>query len=87
MKSCSGRVSRPPWPCAEEWNEPWEAAELARRWAGSPVSSGPVGCQSMGCIRSSKLEDGRSFHLRKRVHARTMKPMDAAMTMITVSVV
>lgn len=87
MKSCSGRASRPAWPCPEEWNEPWEAVELARRWLGSPDSSGPVGCQSMGCMRSSKLDEGRSFHLRKRVHASAMKPRDAAMTMITVRVV
>lgn len=41
----------------------------------------------MGCIRSSKFEDGRSFHLRKRVQASAMKPIEAAMTMMTVRVV
>ena len=87
MKSCSGSGSRPPCPCPEDWNEPWEAVELPRRTPGRPDSSGPVGCQSMGCMRSSKLEDGRSFHLRKRVHARAMKPIEAAITMMTVSVV
>lgn len=33
------------------------------------------------------MEDGRSFHLRKSVQARATKPIDAAITMMTVSVV
>ncbi len=41
----------------------------------------------MGCMRSSKLEDGRSFHLRKRVHASATPPMEAATATITVRVV
>ncbi len=41
----------------------------------------------MGCMRSSKLEDGRSFHLRKSVQASATKPIEAAITMMTVSVV
>ena len=80
MKSCSGSGSRPPCPCPEDWNEPWEAVELPRRTPGRPDSSGPVGCQSMGCMRSSKLEDGRSFHLRKMVQIRAPPPMHPAIT-------
>ena len=53
---------------------------MARRWLGSPDSSGPVGCQSMGCMRSSKLDEGRSFHLRKIVQIRAPPPMHPAMT-------
>ena len=41
----------------------------------------------MGCMRSSKDEDGRSFHLRKRVQASATAPIEAATAMITVSVV
>ncbi len=41
----------------------------------------------MGCMRSSKLEDGRSFHLRKSLQASATKPIEAAITMMTVSVV
>ena len=34
----------------------------------------------MGCIRSSKFEDGRSFHLRKMVQIRAPPPIHPAMT-------
>ena len=76
-----------PWPWPDDWNERFEAPEFARRWVGRPESSAPVGCQSMGCMRSSKLDEGRSFHLRKRVQARKIPPIEAATATITVRVV
>ena len=46
-----------------------------------------VGCQSMGAMRSSKFLDGRSFHLRKSVHATKMRPTEPAIETSTTSVV
>lgn len=41
----------------------------------------------MGCMRSSKLEDGLSFHLRMIVQPTTAAATDAATAMRTVKVV
>jgi hypothetical protein len=46
-----------------------------------------VGCQSIGCIRSSNLSDGLNFHLRMRVQMIAIPPIEAAMAMMTVKVV
>ena len=47
-------------------------------------SSLPPGCQSMGCIRPSKSEEGLNFHLRMTVHTIIAAPTDAPMTIRTV---
>lgn len=47
-------------------------------------SSGLVGCQSIGCKRSSNLEERANFHLRKIVQMMAIPAMDEATTMITV---
>lgn len=67
-------------PCPAEWNE--EAFER-RRETGTPVSSF-VGCQSIGCMRSSKEFDGLNFHLRMMVQIMAVPPTTEAMTMRTV---
>lgn len=46
-----------------------------------------MGCQSIGCIRSSNLFDGLNFHLRIRVQIIAMPPIEAAKAMMMVKVV
>jgi len=46
-----------------------------------------VGCQSIGCIRSSNLSDGLNFHLRMSVQITAIAPIEAARATITVRVV
>jgi hypothetical protein len=46
-----------------------------------------VGCQSIGCIRSSNLSDGLNFHLRISVQITAIAPIDAARATMTVRVV
>jgi hypothetical protein len=53
---------------------------------GSPVSS-LVGCQSMGCMRSSKEFDFPSFHFRMIVQIIATPPTTDAITIRTVVVV
>lgn len=69
-----------------EWNEPCEAPEPSRRCLGRPSSWSLVGCQSMGCMRSSKCDEGRSFHLRKSVQLTATRPTVEAMTTIMIRV-
>lgn len=57
------------------------------RWRPGTTSSGPVGCQSIGCIRSSNLSDGLNFHLRIRVQIIAIPPIEAARAMMMVNVV
>ena len=46
---------------------------------------GPLaGCQSMGVMRSSKLEEGLNFHLRMTVQPIATAPTQDAMTIRTV---
>lgn len=45
-----------------------------------------VGCQSMGCMRSSNSADGLNFHLRMMVQMMIAPPMQDAMTIMTVRV-
>jgi hypothetical protein len=53
---------------------------------GSPVSS-LVGCQSMGCMRSSNEFDFPSFHFRMIVQIMATPPTTDAITIMTVVVV
>lgn len=74
-----------PW-LLPEVKEPWEA-ELLERPSLSVMSRSllVVGCQSMGCIRSSNELEGLNFHLRMIVQIRAAKPMEppiAAMMMM-----
>lgn len=71
-----------------EWNEPCDAPEPMRRCPGrGPSSWSIVGCQSIGCMRSSNSADGLNFHLRIMVQMMTAPPMQDATTMMTVTVV
>ena len=72
-----------PW-SMPEWKDD---ADEAARWRPALELSSFIGCQSMGCMRSSKLDEGRSFHLRKRVQARKIPPIEAATATMTVRVV
>jgi hypothetical protein len=59
-----------------------------RRWAEEIPSSGLlVGCQSMGCMRSSNWDEGLNFHFLMIVQMTATPPMHDAMTIRTVSVV
>ena len=49
-----------------------------------PSSAALLGCQSMGAMRSSKLDDFLNFHLRMMVQPIATAPMTEARTMITV---
>jgi len=46
-----------------------------------------VGCQSIGCMRSSNLSDGLNFHLRISVQITAMHPIEAARATMMVRVV
>lgn len=85
MKSWSGMGCKCDWLCPEEWKD--EAPEPTRRWEGRPESSPSAGCQSMGFMRSSNSFDFLNFHLRMTVQMMNVPPMEAAMTMMTVSAV
>jgi len=63
-----------------------DALELARRWAGTMPSSA-VGCQSIGAMRSSNLDEWASFHLRKMVQRMTIPPTEAATTISMVVII
>jgi hypothetical protein len=52
-----------------------------------PSSGLLVGCQSMGCMRSSNWDDGLNFHFLMIVQMTAIPPMHDAMTMRTVRVV
>lgn len=58
-----------------------------RRCVGIAPSSAVGCCQSMGRRRSSNFLELESFHLRKTVQRMAMPPIDAAMTMSTVTIV
>jgi hypothetical protein len=51
------------------------------------MPSSLVGCQSIGAIRSSNLDEWPSFHLRKTVQRMARPPTEAATTMSTVVIV
>lgn len=92
MKSWSGIglstvAPMPAWP-EPEWNE--DALELRRFRPGIPPLSSSLllgGCQSIGCMRSSKLEDLPNFHLRMMVQMMIEPPTLVAMTMRTMRAV
>lgn len=52
-----------------------------------PSSGLLVGCQSIGCMRSSNWDEGLNFHFLIIVQMTATPPMDDAMTMRTVKVV
>lgn len=72
----------PAWP-EPEWND--DAVELRRFRPGIPLLSSIslLGCQSIGCMRPSKLEDLPNFHLRMMVQMMMEPPTLVAMTMRT----
>jgi hypothetical protein len=62
--------------------------EVILRWPGMiPSSAFVVGCQSIGCIRSSNWDEGLNFHFLMTVQITAMPPTAAAMTIRTVMVV
>ena len=69
-------------PAALSWPEEWkdDALDGTRRCVGSPLSCS-VGCQSIGCMRSSNWDEGLNFHLRMMVHMSAVPPMQEAITM------